>query len=153
MAKKGAEHQQRLQEYKEKVSTLIEQGISPFTKYQEKRKKEKRHRQKEQEAGFLSSKNGRRSVLLASTALGLVFIFSAFGQDSITLFVLGNSIIIAGGMCVWRGRAQGITIWRKSVLNYGGVLGIIIWALGVVVALMFAVGLIIYLTSIYIGRW
>lgn len=120
--------------------------------------------------GFLSSKVGRRSVLLGSTAIGLVLIVSGVVTEEIQRFYIGNSIILVCGMCVWRARAQGIAVWRRAVLKYGGAIGgfnimaFLVWFawggegmvdvgywLGLSYVWFFS--LIIYLVSLYIGRW
>ncbi len=66
------------------------------------------------QAGLLSSKVARRSVLLGSTALGLVLIFS----NVPLFFLIGNGIILVDGRCVldWR-NAQGIAVWWEEALS------------------------------------
>ena len=137
------------------------------------------------QTGFLSSKIARRSVLLGSTALGLVLI--VFSTDGSFLpFLLGNSIILVGGMCVcvWRYRGGRRAAARAELAKYGMGLGVLLYLLSLVilvglhevlepeagfwwwfgsnqipqtmnnsVVLVYFGGLIIYLTSIYIGRW
>jgi uncharacterized caspase-like protein len=118
-------------------------------------------------AGILSSKKARRGVLLVSTAYGLVWIFSSLMQVNSILFFLGNIIILVCGCCVRRwGRAQEIAAWRGKIMELGGGVSVVVW--GAVLVLWiglgdyfkfelrwggYFLGLVIYLTSIYIGRW
>jgi len=185
-----AEHQRRLQEYEEKVSIFIRQGISPFNIRRELRQLQQTlgltdsdvssietrlfsrrssasdtsSPSQPRQAGFLSSKKERRIVLVVSTALGL-----ASSNFSGLFWWIGNGILLVGGMYVWkRSGVQRIATWRKLILKYGGVLGVVVYVVALLLFHVFPcklqgscsilvdglrLGLTTYITSIYIGRW
>ena len=104
--------------------------------------------------GILSSKKARRSVLLGSTALGLVLMPSTG---------LGLLIILGGTVSVWIGSgAQREGAWGFGNNRWNGIL-LIVLICGVMACLLVSCGgvegivllfgSIIYLTSIYYGRW
>ena len=112
--------------------------------------------------GILSSKKARRSVLLGSTALGLVSIFSSY---SLT-FWLGNIVILFGGaFVVFAGQVQDLAPWRRKTLAVGAAIAMLLWLVNLNPSICLYNGggyacykwlrltILIYLTSIYIGRW
>ena len=59
------------------------------------------------QAGILSSKVARRRVLLGSTASGILSIMIAGFSSSFSLFLIGNLILLLGGMSVFLGSREG----------------------------------------------
>lgn len=157
---------------------LIDQKESEFQQRQKaeklKREEEGRLRQGRQEknptelrrrqARILSSKKARRSILLGSTAFGLVLIASSVDR-SIMLFLLGNVTILAGSMSVWIGSEERkILVSRVNDVWWWLVLvGWIWWWVSALYNVLnvgyvwfwggWSIGLIIYLISIYNRFW
>lgn len=131
------------------------------------------------QVGTLSSKVARRTVLLGSTTLGLVLMFSGATAASPPLSISGISIVFVGSMFVWiTSGAQGRAAWRRwSIWRRVGWVGffmclevllsclLLSWCIGDLFlgisrwwwdyadGILFVMGFITYLTSIYIGRW
>lgn len=125
--------------------------------------------------GILDSKKSRRMLLLGGTALGLVFIFSTFQSNNGLFFVLGNSIIlISSAIIAFKRIQENIISWRKNTIIFGSLIAMIIITLSLSSSMdcdYFAVettwirlcelreqqqyifGLLLYLTSIFIGCW
>ena len=153
----------------------------------------------QRQAGFFSSKVARRSVLLGSTALGLLLILLGLTDRSrVTIapnafdnfdnyFIYMESLgLLVSGVCVVLARPRVLTLWRRLVMWFGVGFVWFIWVTGFVYWWFFTdpssqgfyyiertivenfgflftlfdvpglsgiILLIIYLTSIYIGRW
>ena len=123
------------------------------------------------QAGLLSSKVARRSVLLGGTALGLSIGIIGIIQESEPLsylvFLVGNGIILS--LCLI-GVSQ-VARWRKVIQRWSNNICLLIVFLlflfswieyrdlevsSELVSLLgrtYLFSFIIYLTSIYIGRW
>ena len=189
-ASKETENQKQSLRLRSEDIKPIEQPILA-AKYQEKVKAERLKREEEgprqkqqknitsqsppRQAVILSSKKARRIVLLGSTALGLVLIFSTFQSNNGLLFVLGNSIILILSVVLAFKRIQkGMTSKRRNIMACLSMLAISI----IIIYLSplsdcenyavkttwlslcelreqqpYILGLTIYLTSIFIGCW
>ncbi len=133
---------------------------------------------------ILSSKVVRRSVLLGSTALGLVLIVLALESNYFLtfweFFAVGNGVILIGSMSVWirEKRALASRVRLGALVGLAGVVLCVLgfwmiywlsvvggkanfyWVKAELVEFLdsgnmglWLLSFIIYLTSIYIGRW
>ena len=111
------------------------------------------------QGGILSSKVVRRSVLLGSTAVGILLI--AFGFVDESSYLLGGVVVLVGSMSVYFGSAaqvQSVRCWSWFYWSGVGLMSLVFFD-GVGregseggCAIML-VGALINLTSIYYGRW
>ena len=117
--------------------------------------------------GILSSKKARRSVLLGSTALGLVL--TSFAPCNNPQAMVGISVLLIGSASVvFLSQSQSLASWRRWVMRLGGIVSLLWMLLGSVRMMSlssspdcfpgygFALSFVFvfpYLIFIYIGRW
>lgn len=133
------------------------------------------------QAGFLSSKKARRSVLLGSTALGSGLIAAWFSSPSHwILFFVGNGTLLCMyflglrldgrpspyfSKSIWALWLVRAVVFLVFVVVCCGLFFLVVWGcfcvgggwrvrgVGLYSKMIYFFSLIVYLTSIYIGRW